>query len=118
MNEQIKDELKRYGKSIREAAGVKDESITFDGVIKKLQNFGLEHKHGALTEEDRQQAQLELAYLRSAITLAEESNAVACVIKIGPFELGVCDNKSIIPVLLYNINEIEKYLRGEPNSYE
>jgi hypothetical protein len=114
--DEIIKQLAKHSKSIREAAGVKQESMP---TLQRIHDtFGSNGHVPYVRNEDIQQAHLELAYLRSAVTLAENSNEVACTIKIGPFDLGVCDNTKIIPVLLANINEIEKYLKGEHNMYE
>lgn len=68
---------------------------------------------------DRQEAEITLSYIRSAITLAQGSNDISAEIKIGCLNpIGISLNNRLVPVLQAEEEEIEKYLRGEENNYE
>lgn len=67
---------------------------------------------------EREQAAIELSYIRAAIALAKGSNAIGAEIIIGPITVGVSVNERLVPALEAEAHEIEKYLMGQPNNYE
>lgn len=67
---------------------------------------------------DKSSAEIELSYIRAAISLANGSNDIGAEIVIGPFTIGISLNKRLVQVLEAEAIEIEKYLRGEQNNYE
>lgn len=47
-----------------------------------------------------------------------KDNLLGCMVKIDGLEIGLCNNLNMIPVLEYEIAEIDKYLNGLENEYE
>lgn len=47
-----------------------------------------------------------------------ENNDFACMIKISGLEFGLCNNAKLIPIIDDNIEQVEKFLKGEPNEFE
>lgn len=67
---------------------------------------------------DRQQAEIELSFIRAAITLAQGSNDIGAEVTIAGITVGVSVNSRLIPVLEAEAQEIEKFLMGQPNNWE
>ena len=53
-----------------------------------------------------------------AIKVLLKNNNLACHIKIAGMELGVCQNKKLLPVVEFHIKEINKFLNNEKNLWE
>ena len=68
-------------------------------------------------KEDRRAAMLRLDQWL-AMRIFAENNDFAAMIDIFGIQLYVCDNSLLLPVIDHNIEEINKFLNGEPNSYE
>ena len=65
----------------------------------------------------KNEARMALARWRAVHELLAE-NLFAAHIVIDGFDMGVCDNDSLIPTVRQNIAEIEKFLEGKPNNWE
>lgn len=70
-----------------------------------------------LIVEEITQAKTELIRWQ-ALEMLAQNNDLASHIEIAGINLGVCSNKKLIPVIRYNIKEINKFLKGEPNLWE
>lgn len=66
---------------------------------------------------DVQEAKNELVMLKAAKQLAKD-NSLACMVEINGIKFGLCQNDKIIPAINHQIKEINKFLKGEPNSWE
>jgi len=64
-----------------------------------------------------QEAKTELVMLKAAKQLAKD-NSLACMVEINGIKFGLCQNDKIIPAINHQIKEINKFLKGEPNSWE
>lgn len=53
-----------------------------------------------------------------AIKILLKNNIIACEIHISGMVIGICDNKKLLPIIEYQIKEIEKFLNGEKNQWE
>lgn len=69
-------------------------------------------------QNDIAQAEIELAYIEAAILLANAHNDIGCEIHIGQLTIGISINDRILPILLQEKQEIEKFLKGEPNNWQ
>lgn len=65
-------------------------------------------------ESDAKSDLLKLKCVRDLI----KDNTLACKIEISGIEIWLCKNESVLPAIEYQINEIEKFLKGEPNDWE
>jgi hypothetical protein len=99
-------------KSISEAAGTKSKEL------KQRWDSRKDIADNLRSEDDTQQAEIELAYICAAIAIAEGSNDIGADISIGPLTIGVSLNSRLVPILQAEAEEIEKYLRGEENNWE
>lgn len=70
-----------------------------------------------MQREDVQEAKNELVMLKAAKQLAKD-NSLACMVEINGIKFGLCQNDKIIPAINHQIKEINKFLKGEPNSWE
>lgn len=70
-----------------------------------------------MQREDVQEAKNELVMLKAAKELAKD-NSLACMVEINGIKFGLCQNDKIIPAINHQIKEINKFLKGEPNSWE
>ncbi len=71
-----------------------------------------EEKNKAIIE-----AKLELAKWRAVRELIH-NNKLALTISIMNIEIGVCNNLKLLTLVNYQIKQINKFLRGEPNEWE
>lgn len=67
--------------------------------------------------DEIQEAKNELIMLKAAKELAQD-NDLACMVEINGIKFGLCQNDKIIPAIDYQIGEINKFLKGEPNTWE
>lgn len=56
--------------------------------------------------------------VRNAMKILATNNNLACMVKIDGLEMGLCNNKKILPIINYEIKEIQKFLAGKPNKWE
>lgn len=74
------------------------------------------------SKEDEKQREIESA--KAEITQAEalkvllSNNTLAVEIHIAGMVMGACDNKWLLPVVDKQIEELNKFLNGEPNLWE
>lgn len=74
------------------------------------------------SKEDEKQREIESA--KAEITQAEalkvllSNNTLAAEINIAGMVMGACDNKWLLPVVDKQIEELNKFLNGEPNLWE
>lgn len=68
-------------------------------------------------QQDIQEAKNELVMLKAAKELAKD-NSLACMVEINGVKFGLCENTKIIPAINYQIKEINKFLKGVPNTWE
>ena len=74
------------------------------------------------SKEDEKQREIESA--KAEITQAEalkvllSNNTLAAEISIAGMVMGACDNKWLLPVVDKQIEELNKFLNGEPNLWE
>lgn len=71
-----------------------------------------------MTEQDFLQAQKELKNLKFMLIHAKNNPALGANISIAHRTAGVSVNSRLLPIIEAEIEEIEKYLRGEVNNYE
>ena len=67
--------------------------------------------------KDIREAKMALARWKAVYELLAE-NLFAAHIVIDKFDMGVCDNDSLIPTVRQNSAEIQKFLDGKPNKWE
>lgn len=70
-----------------------------------------------LISRERESAESDLIQLKAARLLAS-NNTLACMVKIAGVRFGLSVNDRMIPVIDAEIEEIEKFLKGEPNNWE
>jgi len=68
-------------------------------------------------KEDIDEALTELIKWNSIKELVK-NDTLAASITIDGRVLDICDNKMILPLIDRNINEIEKFLKGNPNKWQ
>lgn len=68
-------------------------------------------------QQEIQEAKNELLILKALKGLAKD-NSLACMIEINGIKFGLCNNVKIIPIINYQIKEINKFLKEEPNFWE
>lgn len=68
-------------------------------------------------EADIREAKAELIKLMAIKELVKD-NTLALMIKISGIEIGLCKNDTILPAIEHQIQEINKFLSGEPNDWE
>lgn len=88
-------------------------SLSLQGIIDKI-----EQPTPTDDFRNKQQAEIELTFIRAAITMAKGSNDIGAEITIAGITIGVSINERLIPILEAEAHEIEKYLMGQPNNYE
>lgn len=69
------------------------------------------------TKNDLREANNELIMLNAVKELIQD-NDLACEISINGITVGLCSNVSVLPAIQKNIEEINKFLKGEPNEWE
>lgn len=67
-------------------------------------------------EQLRTDAKVELTKLEAMKVLIKNNN-LGCEIHIAGMTMGLCENKKILPVIEFQIKEINKFLKGEKNSW-
>lgn len=72
---------------------------------------------GKQMEWDLMEAKSSLTQWQAMKVLAGNNN-LAAIIKIASVKQGVCNNSLLIPIIDHNIQEIEKFLKGELNEWE
>ncbi len=65
---------------------------------------------------DIQEAKNELIMLNTVANLIQD-NDLACEVSINGITIGLCSNISVLPAIKKNIEEINKFLKGEPNEW-
>lgn len=62
-------------------------------------------------------AQVELTEIEAMLILLS-NNDLACEIHIAGMNIGICNNKKVIPALKDHKKQIENFLLGEKNNWE
>ena len=70
-----------------------------------------------IKKQTKKEARRDLIMTNAVIELVKD-NDLACVIHINGIELGICQNRKIMPALRHHKTEIEKFLRGSNNEWE
>ena len=68
-------------------------------------------------EASIREANAELIKLNAIKELVKD-NTLACEVSISGISIGLCTNESVLPAINHNIQEIEKFLKGEQNDWE
>jgi len=68
-------------------------------------------------DEDRRDAESSIAQFKAAKELIK-NNDFACSIEISGLKVGISNNMNLDAVFTAEIEEAEKFLRGEPNTWE
>lgn len=68
-------------------------------------------------EREVSQATAELTKLE-AIKVLLGNNSIGCEIHVAGLHMGVSENSRVIPIIDAEMDEITKYLNGEPNTWE
>jgi len=63
------------------------------------------------------QATIELTQLE-AMKILLSNNSLGCEIHVAGLHMGVSENSRVIPIIDAEMDEITKYLNGEPNTWE
>lgn len=63
------------------------------------------------------EAKYEVVKLNAMKELVKD-NSLGCEITIGDLKFGVCNNLTVLPAIQNNLDEITKFLNGEPNDWE
>lgn len=66
---------------------------------------------------EKRQAQVDLAKVKAAIILAK-NNDLGCEVHIAGLKVGLCNNAKVIPALIHQKQQIEKFLKGQKNEWE
>lgn len=67
-------------------------------------------------EDSKREARNELIMLNAVKELIKD-NDLACEVSINGITIGLCDNLSVLPAIEKNIQEINKFLKGEDNEW-
>lgn len=68
-------------------------------------------------EREVMQAKAELTKLQAIMVLLS-NNTIGCEIHVAGLHMGVSENSRVIPIVEAEAIEIQKYLNGEPNTWE